>query len=519
MGLQLYQKNLLEKLKESLGAVLPIIGIVLVLCFSIAPIPNSVLMTFVVGAVLLIIGMMFFTLGAEMAMTPMGERIGTKLTNTRKISVVIVLCFILGFIITISEPDLQVLAEQVPSIPNYTLIIAVATGVGIFLVAAVLRMLFGIPLAHMLLVLYPIIFILASIVPQDFLTVAFDSGGVTTGPMTVPFIMALGIGFSAVRSDKHAENDSFGLVALCSVGPILAVLLLGLLYHPGESGYEQTMIVKTDNSVEMWQLFQEGLPYYMKEMLISLLPIILFFCIFQIVSLHLHKKTLVKIIIGIIYTYIGLVLFLTGVNVGFMPAGNYLGQVIAELSYPWIIVPIGMLIGYFIVKAEPAVYVLTEQVEELTSGAISAKAMGMSLSIGVALSLGLAMVRVLTGISILWFLLPGYAVALGLTFSVPKIFTAIAFDSGGVASGPMTATFLLPFSMGACEALGGNVVTDAFGVVAMVAMTPLITIQILGLIYQIQEQMKEKQAAKDYTSIKVCIENLDNVDNQEIIEL
>lgn len=519
MGLQLYQKNLLEKLKESLGAVLPIIGIVLVLCFSIAPIPNSVLMTFVVGAVLLIIGMMFFTLGAEMAMTPMGERIGTKLTNTRKISVVIVLCFILGFIITISEPDLQVLAEQVPSIPNYTLIIAVATGVGIFLVAAVLRMLFGIPLAHMLLILYPIIFILASIVPQDFLTVAFDSGGVTTGPMTVPFIMALGIGFSAVRSDKHAENDSFGLVALCSVGPILAVLLLGLLYHPGESGYEQTMIVKTDNSVEMWQLFQEGLPYYMKEMLISLLPIILFFFIFQIVSLHLHKKTLVKIIIGIIYTYIGLVLFLTGVNVGFMPAGNYLGQVIAGLSYPWIIVPIGMLIGYFIVKAEPAVYVLTEQVEELTSGAISAKAMGMSLSIGVALSLGLAMVRVLTGISILWFLLPGYEVALGLTFFVPKIFTAIAFDSGGVASGPMTATFLLPFSMGACEALGGNVVTDAFGVVAMVAMTPLITIQILGLIYQIQEQMKEKQAAKDYTSIKVCIENLDNVDNQEIIEL
>lgn len=519
MGLQLYQKNLLEKLKESLGAVLPIIGIVLVLCFSIAPIPNSVLMTFVVGAVLLIIGMMFFTLGAEMAMTPMGERIGTKLTNTRKISVVIVLCFILGFIITISEPDLQVLAEQVPSIPNYTLIIAVATGVGIFLVAAVLRMLFGIPLAHMLLILYPIIFILASIVPQEFLTVAFDSGGVTTGPMTVPFIMALGIGFSAVRSDKHAENDSFGLVALCSVGPILAVLLLGLLYHPGESGYEQTMIVKTDNSVEMWQLFQEGLPYYMKEMLISLLPIILFFFIFQIVSLHLHKKTLVKIIIGIIYTYIGLVLFLTGVNVGFMPAGNYLGQVIVGLSYPWIIVPIGMLIGYFIVKAEPAVYVLTEQVEELTSGAISAKAMGMSLSIGVAFSLGLAMVRVLTGISILWFLLPGYAVALGLTFFVPKIFTAIAFDSGGVASGPMTATFLLPVSMGACEALGGNVVTDAFGVVAMVAMTPLITIQILGLIYQIQEQMKEKQAAKDYTSIKVCIENLDNVDNQEIIEL
>ena len=516
MGLQLYQKNLLEKLKESLGAVLPIIGIVLVLCFSIAPIPNSVLMTFVVGAVLLIIGMMFFTLGAEMAMTPMGERIGTKLTNTRKISVVIVLCFILGFIITISEPDLQVLAEQVPSIPNYTLIIAVATGVGIFLVAAVLRMLFGIPLAYMLLILYPIIFILASIVPQDFLTVAFDSGGVTTGPMTVPFIMALGIGFSAVRSDKHAENDSFGLVALCSVGPILAVLLLGLLYHPGESGYEQTMIVKTDNSVEMWQLFQEGLPYYMKEMLISLLPIILFFFIFQIVSLHLHKKTLVKIIIGIIYTYIGLVLFLTGVNVGFMPVGNYLGQVIAGLPYRWVIIPIGMLIGYFIVKAEPAVYVLMEQVEELTSGAIPGKAMGLSLSLGVAFSLGLAMIRVLTGISILWFLVPGYALALILTLFVPKIFTAIAFDSGGVASGPMTATFLLPFAQGACEAVGGNVVTDAFGVVAMVAMTPLITIQILGVVYQYQEHKKDKE---EMLAEPVKVLPLEAYGDADIIEL
>ena len=306
--------------------------------------------------------------------------------------------------------------------------------------------------------------------------------------MTVPFIMALGIGFSAVRSDKHAENDSFGLVALCSVGPILAVLLLGLLYHPGGSGYEQTMIVKTDNSVEMWQLFQEGLPYYMKEMLISLLPIILFCFIFQIVSLHLHKKTLVKIIIGIIYTYIGLVLFLTGVNVGFMPAGNYLGQVIAGLSYPWIIVPIGMLIGYFIVKAEPAVYVLNHQVEELTDGAISARSMGISLSVGVSLSVALAMIRVLTGIPILWFLIPGYGVAIGLSFFVPKIFTAIAFDSGGVASGPMTATFLLPLAQGACVAVGGNLVADAFGVVAMVAMTPLITIQILGMVYQLKQQ-------------------------------
>lgn len=465
---------------------MPIIGIVLFLCFTIAPVPTSILMAFIIGAVILIVGMMFFTLGAEMAMTPMGERIGIKMTQTKKLGIVVMLCFVLGFIITISEPDLQVLAEQVPSIPNYTLIIAVAVGVGIFLITAVLRMLFGIALSHMLVVLYPLIFLLAFFVPRDFLAVAFDSGGVTTGPMTVPFIMALGIGFSAVRSDKHAENDSFGLVALCSVGPILAVLILGLIYHPQGGSYTRTVILDAEDSVALWRLFSQGFPTYMKEMFISLLPIVLFFGIFQMVSLKLKKKTLLRILVGIIYTYIGLFLFLTGVNIGFMPAGNYLGQLIAALPYRWIIIPIGMLIGYFIVKAEPAVYVLTEQVEEITSGAISSSAMGLSLSIGVSVSLGLAMVRVLTGISIFWFLIPGYAIALILSFFVPKIFTAIAFDSGGVASGPMTATFLLPFAMGACQVVGGDIVTDAFGVVAMVAMTPLITIQVLGAIYKLR---------------------------------
>ncbi|MCB7304810.1 DUF1538 domain-containing protein [Bariatricus massiliensis] len=514
--MKIHQTKLLEKLQESSGAVLPIIGIVLFLCFTIAPVPTGILMAFIIGAVLLIIGMMFFTLGAEMAMTPMGERIGTRMTQTKKVSIVVTLCFVLGFIITVSEPDLQVLAEQVPSIPNYTLIVAVAVGVGFFLVVAVLRMLFGIPLSYMLIVLYPAVFILAFFVPADFLAVAFDSGGVTTGPMTVPFIMALGIGFSAVRSDKHAENDSFGLVALCSVGPILAVLILGMIYNPTGNSYTSTVIPDAENSVEMWRLFSSGLPHYMKEMMISLLPILLFFVIFQMISLRLKRKMLVKIGIGIIFTYIGLFLFLTGVNVGFMPAGNYLGQIIAGLPYRWIIIPIGMVIGYFIVKAEPAVYVLMEQVEELTSGAISGRAMGYSLSIGVAVSLGLAMVRVLTGISILWFLIPGYAAAIILSFFVPKIFTAIAFDSGGVASGPMTATFLLPFSVGACEAVGGNIVTDSFGVVAMVAMTPLITIQILGFIYRIQEK---KAAGVRSPEEVVLVMPLESFDDNDIIEL
>lgn len=506
-------KKLKEKWYEALSAVLPIICIVLVLCFSVAPISPSILLCFLMGAVLILVGMMFFTLGAEISMTPMGERVGTSLTKSRNLLVIILLAFLLGFIVTISEPDLQVLAGQVPAVPNMILILSVAAGVGGFLVIALLRMLFSIPLPPMLLFFYIVVFILAIFVPKDFLSVAFDSGGVTTGPMTVPFIMALGVGVSAIRSDRHAADDSFGLVAMCSIGPILAVMILGMIYNPQESVYIAPTIPEVGDSTQLWRLFVVELPTYMKEIAISLLPIFLFFMVFQFAVLKLSKRQMKKILVGLVYTYVGLVLFLTGANVGFMPAGNYLGQVLAGRKHPEILIPVAMIMGYFIVKAEPAVYVLNKQVEEITDGAISAKAMGTGLSVGVSISLGLAMVRVLTGISILWFLVPGYAVALGISFFVPKIYTAIAFDSGGVASGPMTAAFLLPLAQGACMALGGNIVTDAFGVVAMVAMTPLITIQVMGLASRIAGKRRKKAVAH------IPVLAFDMLEEDAIIEL
>lgn len=507
-------KKLKEKWREAVAAVLPIIAIVLVLCFSVAPISPSVLLCFLMGAVLILVGMMFFTLGAEMSMTPMGERVGTCLTRSRNLALIVFLAFLLGFIVTISEPDLQVLAGQVPAVPNMVLILSVAAGVGVFLVIALVRMLFGIPLPPLLILFYAVVFILAVFVPGDFLSIAFDSGGVTTGPMTVPFIMALGVGVSAIRSDRHAADDSFGLVALCSVGPIIAVMILGMIYNPQEGSYVAATIPNVENSRQLWRLFSAEVPTYMKEIALSLLPIFLFFMVFQVLVLKLSKRKMVKILVGLVYTYVGLVLFLTGANVGFMPAGNYLGQVLAGKGHPGILIPIAMLIGYFIVKAEPAVYVLNKQVEEITDGAISAKAMGAGLSVGVSISLGLAMVRVLTGISILWFLVPGYAIALGISFFVPKIYTAIAFDSGGVASGPMTAAFLLPLAQGACAALGGNIVTDAFGVVAMVAMTPLITIQVMGLATQLAGKRRKKVVGMQLQGI-----DFDMLEEDAIIEL
>lgn len=486
-------QKLKEKIAESLSSVLPVTCIVLILGITITPIPLDPLMLFLAGAAFLIVGMGFFTLGVDMAMMPIGEKVGSQLAKAKRLPIIILACIVMGAVVTVAEPDLQVLAGQTPAVPDMVLILTVAAGVGLFLAVAFLRSLFGWSLSHILMVCYLILFILAFYIPGDFLAVAFDSGGVTTGPVTVPFIMALGMGLSSIGQGKNKDSDSFGLVALCSIGPILAVMILGLMYQSSSGAYEPMVIPSISNSQDLWLAFQHQLPDYAKEVFIALLPILALFLLFQIFFLKMRKRQVIKILVGILYSYIGLTLFLTGVNVGFMPAGNYLGRQLASLPYKWVLIPVAMLIGYFIVKAEPAVQVLNKQVADITGGTISEKTMMKGLSIGMALSLGLSMLRVMTGLPLMALLLPGYALALGLSFAVPPVFTSIAFDSGGVASGPMTATFLLPFAMGACEALGGNLLTDAFGIVAMVAMTPLIIIQLIGLSYELKTKKAKKQ--------------------------
>ncbi len=486
-------KLLLEKVYESIAAVLPITAIVLILSISIAPLTPGTWTLFFFGALLLIFGMGFFTLGVDMSMIPMGEGIGVMMSKAKKQLIPLAVCFVLGVVITIAEPDLTVLANQVPSIPNMVLILTVAVGVGLFLMLAQIRIHKQIPLSYLLVFFYVIIFILAFIIPKNLVPVSFDSGGVTTGPITVPFIMALGIGMASVRSDKNSSTDSFGLTALCSVGPILAVMILGICYKPQDAAYTPVSLVELDTTKEVAQEFLRALPAYAEEVAVAIVPIIVMFLIFQAISKRFHKHQIIRIALGLVYTYVGLVMFLTGVNVGFMPAGQFIGQSVAGGATPFLLIPIGALIGYFIVKAEPAVRVLTKQVEEITNGSISQKSMSRALSIGIAVSVGLAMLRILTGLNIMYFLVPGYAISLIMTFFVPQIFTGIAFDSGGVASGPMTTTFLLPLAMGACEAAGGNILTDAFGIVAMVAMTPLLTIQLMGLYSKVKKKLKKHQ--------------------------
>ena len=473
-----------EKLRESIASVAPIALIVALLCLFFVPISTDLMLAFIIAVFFLIIGMGLFTLGTEASMTPIGNHLGSRMTKSRNVPLIVILSFILGIAITIAEPDLQVLANNVPHINTYVLMLTVSVGVGFFLVVSMIRILLGIDLKWLLIAFYAVVFVLAAFSDPDFLSVAFDSGGVTTGPRTVPFIMALGVGVASIRSDKNAESDSFGLVGLCSIGPILAVLLLGFAYQSESSSMGAQTVTSWANTVELGTSYLASIPHYMLEVALALSPIVVIFLVFQVISLHLRRIPFLKIVIGILYTYVGLVLFLTGVNVGFSSLGTLLGSEIASSEVKWLLVPVAMVMGWFIIRAEPAVHVLNKQVEEMSAGAVSEKAMGISLSAAIAVANGLAMVRVLTGINILWFLVPGYVVALALGFFVPKMFTAIAFDSGGVASGPMTATFMLPMAMGAAEAVGGNVMTDAFGLVAMVAMTPLITVQIMGAIYK-----------------------------------
>ena len=492
-------KALGKKIGEALTSVLPVTAIVFLL--NLTPLVNfspKELTVFLISSVLLILGIALFNLGADLAMTPMGEHIGIGLTKTKKLSLLLIVCFAMGVLITVAEPDLTVLATQVKDIINPTVLtVSVGVGVGIFLLLSVLKIVFRKQLSTLLMFFYMLLFALTSLVVingnADFLALAFDSGGVTTGPITVPFIMALGVGIAITLGGRNVEENSFGLIAMCSIGPILAVTVLGI-FAKGNITYKLP-----DYSIDahLGENFGTALLSVAKEVIIAIGPISLFSFVLQVIFLKLPRRKLIQIIIGIAYTVVGLVIFLTAVNVGFMPIGYKMGTELAKNS-PWIIIVFGFVLGTVVVLAEPAVHVLNKQVEEITGGTVSKSSMMIALSVGVGISIGLSMLRIVLDFSILYYLIPGYFISLGLSFFIPGLYTAIAFDSGGVASGPLTSSFILPFAVGVCCMLGGEskIMSNAFGVVAMVAMTPLITIQLLGFKAVMTRKVKQKIAMK-----------------------
>jgi len=481
---------LLKKFKESLFSVLPITVVIIVLNFILPSQMTGVDFTaFCVGSVLLVAGMALYSLGSDSALAPVGETIGQKITATKKIWLILIVGFIIGVIVTIAEPDLMVLGGQLGDM-KWLIIITISLGVGAFLVLALGRIFIKVNLNIIILILYGIVFLLAIFVDNRYIALSFDSGGVTTGPITVPFIISLGVGVAGVLGGKGQKDNSFGVVAICSVGPIFMVLLLCLIFKPDiDSAVHRTALI---DFASFFPFLFSNLASCALEVGIAIIPISLVFLLFNFIYLRLPKQRLIKIIVGLVYTYVGLTLFLTGVNTGFTSTGLMLGQRIALLENKWILVAIGAGIGSLMVLAEPAVHVLAKQVENISDGAIKSKTILIVLCLSMMIAVGLSMVRIITGLSIWFIILPGYAIALILSFFVPKIYTAIAFDSGGVASGPMATTFMLPLAIGAATALtgSGSVLTNAYGLVAFIALTPLITVQVLGLIVRIKAGRK-----------------------------
>ncbi len=491
--------ELWTKIKEALVSALPITLIVYAL--SLLPwfrFSTAELITFSVSALMLVLGIGLFNLGADLAMTPMGTHVGSGLSRQRKLWLLLLVSFALGLLITVAEPDLQVLANMVKAVINGTVLIyAVGIGVGAFLVISILRIVFHRRLSNILMLFYMLLFALALMLAVgeklDFLPLAFDSGGVTTGPITVPFIMALGVGISGVLGDKHSRENSFGLVALCSIGPILAVLMLGI------ASRNQLSYVVPDYSVsaDILGSFLHTAGHTAREVAIALGLIVVFFLVCQIAFLRLSKRQLLRIAVGVLFTYAGLVLFLTSVNVGFMPIGYKLGNSLTGLN-KWLVVALGLIMGILVVLAEPAIHILNAQVEQITGGSVSKRSMMTGLCIGVGAAIALSVLRIIFDFSLVYYIIPGYFISLALSLFVPPVYTAIAFDSGGVASGPMTSGFILPFAVGVCVGAQGAdaVLRDAFGVVAMVAMIPLITIQLLGFRAVVSNRVQERKAMK-----------------------
>lgn len=485
---------IISKLKEVLFSVLPITAIVIILNFTLTPIDTPLIIRFLIGAVLIILGLTIFLIGVDIGITPIGNTMGAKIVKSNKVWIVVIAGLLLGFFISIAEPDLHILAGQVDSVTSgliskSIIVVVVSLGIATMLSLGLTRIVYNFPLYKLLSILYGVILILAVFTSPEFMAIAFDASGATTGALTVPFILALAIGVSKLKKDsKSSEKDSFGLVSIASAGAIIAVMIMSIISKTDKitGALENTHAL----SESIIAPFVQKFPVIAGEVIIALAPILIIFLIFQKVSFKLSKSTVRKILFGMLYTLIGLVLFLLGVNAGFMEVGSAVGVKLASMDNHVYVILVGFILGMVTILAEPAVYVLTHQIEDVTSGYVKRKVVIVTLAIGVALAVALSIIRILIPEIQLWhYLLPGYIISIAMTYFVPKLFVGIAFDSGGVASGPMTATFILAFTQGAAEAIeGANVLVDGFGVIAMVAMTPIIALQILGFIFKVKSK-------------------------------
>lgn len=487
---------LAEKTREVLYAVLPITILVLLLHLTLAPLETMMLVRFCLGALLIILGLTVFLVGVDVGITPVGNVLGAGIARSNKVLVVALAGLLLGFFVSIAEPDLHILAGQVDTvtggaIAKNSLVIIVSLGIAFMLALGLVRIVFNLSLRVVLLILYGIILVLALLTSPELLAISFDASGATTGALTVPFILALAIGVSKLKKDSlSSEEDSFGLVAIASTGAIIGVMLMSIFTRTG--GLSGDLAMAAPDTDSLWMPFITILPTMAMEVTAALMPLLLIFLLYQGLTRKLSGSATRKILFGMLFTFIGLVIFLLGVNAGFMQVGSEIGHQLASRDNKAGVVIVGFILGMVTILAEPAVYVLTHQIEDVTSGYVKRRIVLLTLAVGVALAVALSMIRILTpGLELWYYLLPGYLISIGLMYIVPDLFVGIAFDSGGVASGPMTATFILAYAQGAAAAVeGADVLTDGFGLIAMVAMTPLIALQLLGFVFKLKARKR-----------------------------
>ena len=492
-------KEILEEIKKSCFSVLPIYLLVMfLLLIRVISLTGLEILSFSLATIFVIIGISLFNYGAEHAMTPIGKRVGKGLTKQGKIWLLILVVFLFGFVITVAEPDLSVLALQTESVfPKTVLIVAIGVSVGFFLLLAILKILKKINLIRLLSVLYMIGFAMMALLAyqgkENMIALCFDSGGVTTGPMTVPFLMALGAGVASVLAQKSEKDASFGFIAFSSIGPVIAMLIMSL-FAKSELTYELANYELDSN------FFLSYLKYLWEKTLsvgLSIALLLICFLIVDFLFLKIDQKKLLKLLGGLAFAYVGLVIFLAAVDAVYMGVGFKIGTELATSNVAVIII-IAFVIGALTVLAEPAIKILITQVEEMTNGLIKKRSMLIALAIGVGCAISLALIRIVFKFSILYIVIPGYILCFILAFFIPKIYTAIAFDAGGVASGPLTSSFILPIALGLCASLNSvnDILSYGFGIVSLVALSPLISIELLGVISNVINRRKVRHEIK-----------------------
>lgn len=486
-----------SKFREVFFAVLPVTLIVVILNFTLVPIPSNLMWQFLVGFVLVTLGLTIFLVGVDLGVTPLGMLLGPIITKWNKLWLVLIAAFVLGFIISFAEPDLIILGKQIEfitsgEIASITIITVVSLGIAVLMMLGFLRLVYNIPLFIILNILYVIILILAIFTQPEFLAIAFDTSGATTGALAVPFILSLSMGLTSIKKDRKAsEKDSFGLVSIVSAGAIISVMILNLIIEKQE--YSEIMKKESSESLSVAMAFINNVPGGIRDSFFAFLPLVIIFILLIIFTKAISKIEIKRIAFGFVYSIVGLGIFFIGIHTGFMDVGSIIGGYLVSMDSYVFLVGVGFILGVFTIIAEPAVHVLTQQIEEVTAGFVKKSSVLIALSIGVGFAISLSVLRIVIGEIQLWhYLLPGYIIALGLTFVVPKLFVGIAFDAGGVATGPITATFILSFINGAAyEHSTASILIDGFGMIAMVALMPIITLQILGLLYRIKSAKKE----------------------------